>query len=275
MLDIFNIPGQQDNIKIFYARGTTDWQTWNKPRNCKFIWIMCIGAGNGGYGFGTSPSSEIGGGGSGAVTKALFPANVLPDTLFIQPGAGGTGGASSGVSSANSGNIGSRSYVSIAASSAAAMNIICLSGATPVGVGAGEGVATVALAGLLSLGNFLSVAGDNTATSTDKSPLTSTITCGGTANGTGNQPGRSIESTIFSPRISGGAIGGGNGGDGIWSWKPIFGTGGAGGGGNIAGIGGNGGNGGYGCGGGTGGYGNVAGGAGGKGGDGLVIIATF
>ena len=68
MLDIFNIPGQQDNVKIFYAAGTTDWQTWQKPRNCKFIWIMCMGGGSGGgasSGIAASPGGGSVGGGNG------------------------------------------------------------------------------------------------------------------------------------------------------------------------------------------------------------------
>jgi hypothetical protein len=221
----------------------------------------------------TSTTAEVGGGGSGAVTRALFPANVLPDTLFIQPGVGGTSGTSGG----GSGGIGGRSYVSIAASSAAAMNLVCLSGAVPATYNVGEGVATVALAGLLSLGNFITVAGESSSTGADKNPLTTTITCSGASNTPGNSniPGRSVLATAVSPLISGGAIGGGEGGGGIISWKPMYFLGGAGGGGNSAGTGGKGGNGGYGCGGGTGGYGTVAGGIGGKGGDGLVIIATF
>ena len=273
MLDIFNIPGQQDNVKIFYAAGLTAWQTWQKPRNCKFIWMMCIGGGNGGFGMTTSATAEVGGGGSGAVTRALFPANVLPDTLFIQPGVGGTSGTSGG----GSGGIGGRSYVSIAASSAAAMNLVCLSGAVPATYNVGEGVATVALAGLLSLGNFITVAGETSSTGADKNPLTTTITCSGASNTPGNSniPGRSVLATAISPLISGGAIGGEGGGGGIISWKPMYFLGGAGGGGNSAGTGGKGGDGEYGCGGGTGGYGTVAGGIGGKGGDGLVIIATF
>jgi hypothetical protein len=269
MLDVFNIPGQQDSVKIFYAAGTTAWQTWQKPRNCKFIWMMCIGGGNGGFGMTTSAISAVQAGGSGAVTKALFPANVLPDTLFIQPGVGGTGGAGGG----NNGGIGGRSYVSVAASSATAMNLVCLSGTAPGIFSDGEGVATVALAGLLSLGNFQTIAGETSTVGT-KTPLITTITCCGGSNIAGSA-GNSILATTISPLISGGAIGGGVGSDGIWSWKPMYGLGGAGGGGNSAGTGGRGGDGGYGCGGGTGGYGTVAGGPGGKGGDGLVIIATF
>ena len=269
MLDVFNIPGQQDNVKIFYSAGATAWQTWQKPRNCKFIWIMCIGAGNGGGGMSTSAIAGLSGAGSGAVTKALFPSNVLPDILYVQPGVGGIGGVSGGTN----GGIGGRSYVSISPSTVA-INVACISGGTPATYNVAETVATTALAGLLSLGNFTTTAGQ-AGTISDLTPLVSTITCGSVGNQTGNNPGYSILATTISPLISGGAIGGVNGNHGIWSWKPLFGLGGAAGGGNNAGNGGKGGNGAYGCGGGCGGYGSVAGGAGGNGGDGLVIIATF
>ena len=269
MLDVFNIPGQQDNVKIFYAAGTTDWQTWTKPRNCKFIWMMCIGAGNGGGGMSTSTIAGLSGAGSGAVTKVLFPSNVLPDTLYIQPGVGGVGGVSGGTN----GGIGGRSYVSILPSTAA-MNVACISGGAPASYNVAETVATVTLAGLLSLGTFTTTAGQ-AGFSSDVTPLISTITCASPGNQTGNNPGYSISSTVFSPTIPGGAIGGVNGSPGTWSWKPLFGLGGSAGGGNNAGTGGKGGDGAYGCGGGSGGYGSVAGGAGGNGGNGLVIIATF
>jgi hypothetical protein len=271
MLDIFNIPGQQDNVSIFYARGTTDWQTWNKPRNCKFIWMMCIGAGAGGQTTGTTGAGF--GGGCGAVTRALFPANVLPDTLYVQPGTG------------SSNTSGSRSFVVINPSGSvpATMNTVCISGntaATPSGTG--ESAATITNAGLLSLGTFTSTAGvsnPNTATIT---PLTTTITCPG---GNGGTPDISVGTNIASidlgifttPNISGGTVinAGGNSNSGITYWKPLFSLGGAGGNSNNAGIGGNGGNGGIGSGGGGCGGGSIAGAIGGKGGDGLVIIATF
>jgi hypothetical protein len=272
MLDIFNIPGQQDNIKIFYNAGATAWQTWTKPRNCKFIWMMCIGAGAGG---GTTGTTSPGfGGGSGAVTRAIFPANVLPDTLFIQPGVGAVNTTAG------------RSFVSITPSSAITMNLVCISGNAPAGNGAnlqlGETAATVGNANLLSLGTFTSVAGrsqPNTATIT---PLTTTITCPG---GNGGSATISVGSNIVSvdlgtfttPNISGGTIiGAGNNSDsGITYYKPLFSLGGAGGNSNNAGVGGRGGDGGIGSGGGGCGGGTIAGASGGKGGDGLVIIATF
>jgi len=269
MLDIFNIPGQQDNIKIFYARGTSDWQTWQKPRNCKFIWMMCIGAGAGGQTTGTTAAGF--GGGSGAVTRALFPANVLPDTLYVQPGAGV-------VANAN------RSFVSVTPSSATSMNLVCISGNSAATVaGAGESIATAASANLLSLGNFISIAGrtnPNTATITPL--ITTAFTCPGGNGGTvGISFGTNIGSidlgTFTTPNISGGTVinAGGISDSGTTFWKPFFSLGGAGGNSNNAGVGGRGGDGGIGSGGGGCGGGAAAGASGGKGGDGLVIIATF
>ena len=282
MLDIFNIPGQQDNVKIFYAAGTTAWQTWQKPRNCKFIWMMCIGGGAGGQG--GSNNQGIGfqgsnGGGGGGVVRALFPANVLPDTLYIQPGPGGTGGAVGlGTSTGN------KSYVSINPSGSipAPMNLVCTSGNAAAASLSGETIATTANAGLLSLGNFSAVAGQTAAGGDSSiSPLTSTITCGGAGGGgTGaaSNPGGSIGATTISPVITGGTSTTVVGGSGIVSWKPFYLLGGAGGWGAIAAgeAATKGGDGAYGCGGGGGGLSaSGLGAVGGKGGDGLVIIATF
>tara|TARA_R110000868_G_scaffold3681_2_gene22950 strand:- start:2269 stop:3087 length:819 start_codon:yes stop_codon:yes gene_type:complete len=272
MLDVFNIPGQQDNIKIFYAAGATTWQTWNKPRNCKFIWMMCIGAGAGG---GTTGTTSPGfGGGCGAVTRALFPANVLPDVLFIQPGIGAIN-ATAG-----------RSFVSITPSSAITMNLVCISGNAAAGLGGnmqlGETAATAVNANLLNLGTFTSVAGRNQPNTAIVTPLTTTITCPGGNGGTPSiSTGANIGSvdlgTFTTPNISGGTIinAGNNSDSGITYYKPFFSLGGAGGNSNNAGVGGKGGDGGIGSGGGGNGGGTVIGAVGGKGGDGLVIIATF
>lgn len=267
MLDIFNIPGQQDNIKIYYASDTNTWQTWTKPRNCKFIWMMCIGGGAAG-GDGSTVSSGTGGGGGG-ISRVLFPASVLPDILFVQPGAGGKTSAASG----------SRSFVTIAISGStpAAMNTVCVSGNVSAQIATGETVATVANMGLASLGNFSATAG----LSNNGTYLTSTIVSGGGNGGSNGSPGAgfasiNIGANIVTPTIAAGDnTTGGKGADGIWSWKPMYGLGGAGGGYNASGIGGSGGNGAFGCGGGAGAQGTTAGGTGGKGGDGLVIIVSF
>jgi hypothetical protein len=274
MLDIFNIPGQQDNVKIFYAGGgTNDWQTWTKPRNCKFIWMMCIGAGAGGQTTGTT-STGIGGG-SGAITKAIFPANTLPDILFVQPGIGAIN------------TIGGRSWVVINPSGSVpvAMNTVCVSGTAGAGTTSlanGETAATTTVAGLLSLGTFQSTAGTanpQTATFTPSSSLTN-------PGGNGGTPGVSVGTStlsvtltpnIITPTILGGSvIGAGDvGGNGIFYWKPLFSLGGSGGNSSSTEVGGNGGNGAYGSGGGGCGGSTSGTSVGGKGGDGLVVIATF
>lgn len=290
MLDIFNIPGQQDNVKIFYASDANAWQTWTKPRNCKFIWMMCIGGASGGAGGvsgSASTSPGLSGGGSGAITRALFPANTLPDTLYVQPGPGGIGGP--GVTSTsqigNTPGAGNRSFVSITPSSAVTMNLVCTSGAlaaTTAGAGETALITPSTTAGLLSLGVFTSTAGSASSPS-NITPLTTILLTGGGGHPGGgtNALGASILSvnlgTFSTPQISAGTQNTGQpGASGVWNWKLMYGTGGACGGSNNAGIGGNGGDGAYGCGGGAGAPGtNAAGGNGGKGGDGLVIIATF
>jgi hypothetical protein len=285
MLDIFNIPGQQDNVKIFYAGGgTNDWQTWTRPRNCKFIWMMCIGAGSGGFGgAGTGGAPNAPGGPGGAVTRALFPANTLPDTLFIQPGTGSIGGAGATDNTNPVSSVPGRSFVSITPSNAVIMNIVCTSGLANAATSTPETAATISAAGLLSLGNFTSTAGASAAAGgSNLTPLTTTITCAG-ANGSpaGNVAGASVLSvnlgTFNTPLISGGASGL-IGNNGVWYWKPsMFGLGASGGGGVTSGTAGRGGDANsYGCGGAGGGNsGAGTGGNGGKGGDGLVIIATF
>ncbi len=49
MIDIFNLPNI-NNSQVFYTQGSGIWQTWQKPRNCKFIHFTLIGGGGGGGG---------------------------------------------------------------------------------------------------------------------------------------------------------------------------------------------------------------------------------
>lgn len=302
MLDLSHIPNSQQDIKIFYAAsGSNSWQTWQKPRKCNYVWIMCIGgAGGGGYGPNVNNAFYATGGGSGAVSRALYNAQQLPDTLYVQVGVGGAGGVSG-----SSGSPGTRSWVSLQqATTIVAQNIVQGSGAAVAAGGivggtggnaAGETVVTQTQATFLTLSNFIGLAGVTAVNTSvtqapDVTPLTSQITCQG-ANGSSNsvailgQNGGSILSSSISPLISGGigvtASGSNatNGANGITSFKPFFSTGGAGGGSAVSGSGGNGGNGGIGSGGGGGGgTGPSSGfnaGNGGKGGDGLVVIISF
>ena len=157
---------------------------------------------------------------------------------------------------------------------------------------AGNGNNGIVLPKLITLGIWSSASGrDRVSISPfDVTPLIGgTITCPGADGASTSGNGSSIlsvnlGSNIRTPLINGGigtatvGIKGTKGDNGIWNWKPMFGTGGAGGGGSASG-GGDGGDGAYGCGGGGGGIGGASGGAlggnGGNGGDGLVIISTF
>jgi hypothetical protein len=278
MLDLTHIVNSQQDIKIYQNNGT--WQTWTRPRKCQYAYIICIGGGAGGDGGTTVTNQAAFGGGSGALTRILLNANLIPDTLYIRVGEGGAGAISGGTP-----ENGSKSYVSFLPN-VTANNIVVTSGNVAAQPSIGESIAVLSNMVFSSLGSFISVAGyaDNTLNNID--PFNNTLVTPGGAGGIfytatlESFPGISINQTALSSLISGGegAIGSGNAGhgaDGITSWKPFFSLGGAGGGSAYAGIGGNGGNGGIGSGGGGGGGGSVAGGKGGDGGDGLVMIIAF
>ena len=283
MLDLSHIPNSQQDVQIFNANGSA-WQTWCKPRKCNYVYIMCIGgAGGGGAGGQLSTNTVNSGGGSGAVTRALYNAQQLPDTLYVEVGLGGAAAT-----------VGNRSRVALQPITAVQrQNLVAISGNAAAqggstnGLGAsraGETAASQNTATFLTLSNFISTAGRASPayTTANVQPLTSQITSGGAAGGWVNPPGNVLSSSL-SPFISGGlnvsasGSNGGDGGNGITSWKPFFSTGGAGGGAAVSGSGGRGGDGGIGSGGGAGGSAGVGGlaGQGGKGGDGLVVIISF
>ena len=301
MLDLSHIPNSQQDIQIFYTNGATNaWQTWNKPRKCNYVWIMCIGGAGGGAGGQTTTGgvSAATGGASGAVTRALYNAQQLPDSLYVQVGVGGAGGNPS-----VNGSAGQRSWVTLQPT-VIAQNIIQGTGAG-AGAGAGSTVGSSATGEaaisqatgiFLTLSNFTGTAGvgngaQGNVQPTNITPFTSQIVTQGGQGGGANAgftligSGSSILSSSISPLIQGGTtatasgVSGGNGADGITSYKPFFSTGGAGGGVAVSGSAGNGGNGGIGSGGGAGASGNstlgYTGGIGGKGGDGLVVIISF
>ena len=300
MLDLSHIPNSQQDVQVFYTNGTTNaWQTWQKPRKCNYVWIMCIGGAGGGAGGQTTTGNTAAatGGGSGGVSRALYNAQQLPDTLYIQVGLGGAGGTSS-----VNGSAGTRSWVALQPA-IVAQNLVQGSGGNVAGGGStvgssvvGETVITQTTVIFFTLSNFIGTAGvgngaQGSIQPTNITPFTSQIVTQGGQGGGANTgftligSGSSIVSSSITPLIQGGATAtasgssGGNGADGITSYKPFYSTGGAGGGVAVSGSAGNGGNGGIGSGGGAGASGNSAlgytGGRGGKGGDGLVVIISF
>lgn len=288
MLDLSYFQNSKEYFKVFYATDGLSWQTWVKPRKCNFIWIMCIGGGAGGTGgAGNGIATYAVGGASGGISKALYPAYALPDTLYVIPGTGSVGGAGQAGGSNTSSGSATRSFVSIAPSSATTWNFVSTSGSVAAAGPGAESVipATPAAAPMLTTAVWTSTGGQIPTTAgvlSNLTPFTSSIvSAGSNGSGSGATAGMDISSmaigTIVTPTIPGGAAGS-NGNSGLWNWGGpfIYGLGGSGGGGVASGTAANGGNGAYGCGGGGGG--NSAsgtGGSGGKGGDGLVIIYTF
>lgn len=303
MLDLSHIPNSQQDIKIFYAnQDAFAYQTWQKPRKCSFIYILCIGAGSAGIPGISSNLNTIAqsgyAGSSGAVNRCLINSNLVPDVLYVKVGKGGKGasnpniggGVLLGAQSGESSGI----FISTARSSQESTNQAnsFIGGNDASTFLAGGTVSIQSNNYLIGLTNFISLAGITSTGGTlttqppNISPLASQIVmAGGTGapyNGTATAfNGASISATSISPLIAGGIGGstlGGNGADGYTSWNPLFSTGGAGGGNSYTagGVAGNGGNGGIGSGGGAGGSANFGtAGKGGDGGDGLVVIITF
>jgi len=311
MLDLFHVPSNTDSTKIFYTQGATAWQTWEKPRNAKFIQIFCLGGGAGGGGAaGNGAANSAGGGGGGggaAFSKGIFPAFLLPDTLYVQTGLGGTGGTgNAGAGSGTAGTAGAISYVSISPSTTT--TAIIMQSATTTGAGAG-GAGTTTTAGaagaagtvwtltnnaftsiglaVASSGVAGTIAGVLNAPAAGPIALASNIVTGGSGGAGKNANTSQFNGSTLAPAsvillspVSGGLAPGGVGNSGYGSLNPFCGMGGAGGASSLTTKGGRGGDGWYGSGGGGGGAGLSTatpggGGNGGKGGDGLVIITTI
>ena len=307
-----HIPDSPINVQVFHAQGSsTDWYSWNKPHNCKFIHIFCLGSGGGGGGGQGSSTGTArrggGGGGSGAYVSGFYSAAFLPDTLYLQVASGGTPGT--GGSSVSAGGAGRLSYVSIQPNTTAA-NIILQSGSVVAlgggagnvtgAAGAGGTVWTAAATNILLTGLIVPVAGQigiagETTSPADPRSISGVVTGGAAGagmNGGTAQQGGSITGTGSVSTIEGGLAGGsatsttaGSAGSSYLTTYPsstnyvatnLFFSGGSGGGSSDGGAGGEGGAAAFGSGGGGGGAGFTnLGGSGGKGGNGLIIITCF
>jgi len=315
MIDLSHLPNKSLHHKVFYANGSTNWQTWTKPPNAKFIYMYVVGSGGAGGGGRTGSINSGGGGGGGAsssITVALYPAFLLPETLYINVGIG-SAGASAGTGAAS----GALSYASIQPSTNS-IYIVAQSGNSPAGGGGGgtntgTGAGAGGTAGtrwlytdypLADMGIITSANGQVGGTGGSNVPANApNVTpilpvTAGTGGGSSNVGGTTlglpgnIVGSGFLPTISGGSSnvldpisrGGKTGFMGInpstesYLNFPMVYTGGSGGGagGNTGYSGGTGGNGSFGSGGGGGGasY-SSTGGSGGRGGDGIVLISCW
>lgn len=89
----------QTNSTFFYVGSVggslqqSDWITWAKPKNAKFVYILACNGGDGGYGGDIPTSNRAGIGGLNGIFKSIFiPALMLPDNLYIKLGYGASGG---------------------------------------------------------------------------------------------------------------------------------------------------------------------------------------
>ena len=253
MLDFLHLPKPQ-NGTIDYFPGFSNtaggsWEVWNKPRNCMFIRILCIGGGGGGGRGGAANGAATsagggGGGGTSGMTVSTIPAVFVPDRLYVSSGTGGAGG------SAGAGSAGIASRVSIAQSTAA-IYAVCIAN----GGGGGS-------------------AGSNTTTTGGSGGGTVTSNSSGSAGNVNAPASQTSVYTLFQTLT---AVAFSNGKAGVELYQPLMSCGGVGGGAALNG-GHNGGAGGFGSGGGGGGAAvttGASGGAGGDGGSGLVVIQTW
>jgi len=289
---------QQQRFWVYTGnKNNTGFQTWLKPPSISFVHIITIGPGAGGsgaypYAAGTAARGGSGGGG-GSMNSVFLPAYLVPDTIYVNVGLGGTGGGLSTVAgTANTGTAGQDlTYVTFYPVKSAGY-ALCI--ASPGSAG------TIPAGGAGAIGGNGGAIISSTSFPISQVGLRNYI--GGQSGGTGGQSGAAANITgIYRTTGGGGGSGntsGGNTGAGATinavggntslntiAASPagtngsqfidlinfIFG-GGTGASSSTTISGSNGGSGGYGSGGGGGSIGPGLGGAGGAGGDGLVII---
>ena len=203
MIDYNNLPDESINQQVFFGNiDAANWQTWQKPKNCKYVYITAIGSGGGGGAGRRSASNNTsggGGGGSGAITSGFFQAIVLPDVLYVQVGPGGIGGIGPSIqASGGPGTNGEISYVAVGPNTGTAY-IVLQSGTVAAGGGPGGTLNAVA-------GGLAETAWGATGAFTNTGQV---ITVAGQAGGVGNlssSPGGSI---TLNKIVTGGAGGGG------------------------------------------------------------------
>ena len=293
MIDFFNLPQPSDSVQIFYSNGiSNNFSIWNKPANCKFVYILAIGAGgNGGAGGSTAGTARSGGagGGSGASTTAIYPAWCLPDNLYVTVGLGGGQAGGGGLTLVSTKPDGAAAAgTAVLWANAGGNASLTTQGAAGNAFGSNLGLYSFYSIFTANAGIIGGAAGISTptagATITLTQPLSPGAGGGGSSAANASSNGGDVTGTGLIPTSTGGTTTGViNGGNGYNSIKPfidisqrlpLFFTGGAGGAGGGANPGGNGGDAGIGGGGGGGGAGST-GGNGGRGGDGLVVIISW
>lgn len=277
----FDIPNK-DGLWVFNAPSLpagTNWKTWVKPTQYNnFIIYACGGGGAGGAGQSGAAGTirTGGGGGAGGILQIInTPSYLLPETLYISIGRGGTGGASNGLFT----------YICYYPNTNTANVIIQANGGFGGTAGASGGAGgsvsfPYVSQSIFSYAGTISSGGTNGGAGAAGANFSITTSCiyGGAGGGgvdasnIGYGGGNILASNIH-PQLDGGAVGV-IGNNGYFIKQPFTALGGTGGGSNPSGTAFSGGNGVWGSGGGGGGAG-IGGNSGGNGGDGFVIIIGY
>ena len=179
MIDLLHIINNPD-YDTQYFLGTTgntaagsyqDYQTWKKPANCTWVYMLCVGGGASGATslVGTAVGCYGGMGGATAQeTTLIIPAMFLPDILYVQCGMGAIPNTyfSSTVGSLTMAGL--PSYVSIEPSTVQSNNtIVIYSGGGPAsltvsnttagGTGPAATNSSIALMNLAGRGQFITI----------------------------------------------------------------------------------------------------------------------
>ena len=281
MLDQSHIPSTTDNTQYFFFQGVGSNgfgfpQTWNKPRGASMVYIVCVGGGSGGSGGRNTATTTGGAGGaSGCVQTGIYPANTLPDQLYVTVGPGGAGGDVG--PGGTTGTVGSASAVFIDSGLTSALIQSSTNGLASLASNF-EAVPFVQL-GILPAFVASQAGGTAGSNATVSAPAITHanyfVTCGtggSDFDATGLISGSGGNLTgPYGTFISGGAVNQ-RGNDGFTNLRPFYSLGGTGGGSGTSVTGG--GNGGLGSGGGGSGRGTTNS-RGGNGGNGIVIITTI
>lgn len=239
MMDLGHLaPRFTSDVQMFQSQGGA-WMSWNKPRGASMCYMLCIGGGGGGGGCNSNTNSSDftgmgGGGGSSGLATLVIPALLLPDTLYVQVGAGGAGGAGGSGSGATAGSAGGVSYVSLSKNTSAP-NVVLYSGGAAGGGGvalpstssttssgaAGSAASAATNTVLGTLGLFNAVAGQAGAAGFSGTNAWGSIPLNGGPGGAANVAAANTVDWTFASWASGANL---NRVDqsGFTNWKPFF-----------------------------------------------------
>lgn len=204
----FGLSIDELHIQIFtcLGAGAVDWYTWTKPRGATMLALIAVaGGGSGGGGQSSVAGGGGGGGGAGSQGHLIIPAMFLPDTLYIQVGAGGQPSAAATI-----GSIGNNTKVSVQPSDNSTEGRIHVVG------GGGAGGAGIAAGGAGGSGGGGGVDTLGTATGFYRTSNGQAGSAGGVNDGT-------VPGAVVIP-VTGGFVMGGGGGGGSNSGTAIAGS---------------------------------------------------